>query len=236
MTLDELGNNALKRGLSFDVIATRDIQPDEEVFIDYGEEWEAAWSSHVNEFTPPNEDSFFGSYENLSAMEESEPFFRTKAELASNPYPKNIMTVCLYHEIDEYTYYPEEGLDEPLSDYPEEIVIDHYSIPGHHFIINEYDELSEPWWPCKVYRRHRSGNNEFTYTVRLFPRPIHDKPEWAVNNTPRFLRYLHSSSIRYMHKLWSSDMHLPNAFRHPIGIPDEIFPDQWKEEGVEAEQ
>ena len=35
-----------------DVVATRDIQPDEEVFIDYGEEWEVAWGDHVQNWKP----------------------------------------------------------------------------------------------------------------------------------------------------------------------------------------
>merc|ERR1719410_1713704 len=34
--------------LSFDVIATRDIKQDEEIFIDYGSLWEHAWTRHVH--------------------------------------------------------------------------------------------------------------------------------------------------------------------------------------------
>jgi hypothetical protein len=32
----------------------------------------------------------------------------------------------------------------------------------------------------------------------------------------------------FVDKPYKSDMHLPNAFRHEIMIPDEIFPDKWK--------
>jgi hypothetical protein len=39
-------------GLSFDFVALRDIAQDEEVLIDYGDAWEAAWQEHVAKFQP----------------------------------------------------------------------------------------------------------------------------------------------------------------------------------------
>jgi hypothetical protein len=36
------------------------------------------------------------------------------------------------------------------------------------------------------------------------------------------------SALSFFDKPGRTDMHLPNAFRHMIGIPDEIFPKQWK--------
>ncbi|KAL3894422.1 MAG: hypothetical protein SGARI_007747, partial [Bacillariaceae sp.] len=39
--------------LVFDVIATQNIEPDEEIFIDYGEAWEQAWRKHVEEWKTP---------------------------------------------------------------------------------------------------------------------------------------------------------------------------------------
>ncbi|GKY97920.1 hypothetical protein MPSEU_000750000 [Mayamaea pseudoterrestris] len=40
-------------GLAFDFVATRDIEPGEEVVIDYGEQWQAAWDDHVQRWKPP---------------------------------------------------------------------------------------------------------------------------------------------------------------------------------------
>jgi hypothetical protein len=40
-------------GLAFDYVAIRDIQQDEEVLIDYGNEWQEAWDKHVAEWKPP---------------------------------------------------------------------------------------------------------------------------------------------------------------------------------------
>jgi hypothetical protein len=36
------------------------------------------------------------------------------------------------------------------------------------------------------------------------------------------------SAIVFYDKPGMTDMHLPSAFRHLIGIPEEIFPKQWK--------
>jgi len=37
------------RGLSLEIVATRDIEQGEEVFIDYGRKWEEAWDQHLTE-------------------------------------------------------------------------------------------------------------------------------------------------------------------------------------------
>jgi hypothetical protein len=36
------------------------------------------------------------------------------------------------------------------------------------------------------------------------------------------------ASVRYFTKPYKSDQHLPGAFRHPIEIRDDLFPEQWK--------
>ena len=39
-----------KAGLSFDFVALRDIERDEEITIDYGSEWEEAWQNHLRSY------------------------------------------------------------------------------------------------------------------------------------------------------------------------------------------
>lgn len=39
-------------GLAFEFVAIRDIDEGEEVLIDYGDEWEAAWNAHLKSWTP----------------------------------------------------------------------------------------------------------------------------------------------------------------------------------------
>lgn len=39
-------------GLGFDYVALRDIAAGEEIFIDYGDDWQAAWNRHINNWKP----------------------------------------------------------------------------------------------------------------------------------------------------------------------------------------
>jgi hypothetical protein len=45
--------NEFHTGLQVDFIAVRDIEQEEEIFIDYGDLWQGAWEGHVKEFVPP---------------------------------------------------------------------------------------------------------------------------------------------------------------------------------------
>lgn len=54
----------LTSGLAFELIATRPIEPGEEILINYGEEWENAWERHVASWQPPR-----GSEKYVSGME-----------------------------------------------------------------------------------------------------------------------------------------------------------------------
>mmetsp|Transcript_10312 Transcript_10312/g.13647 ORF Transcript_10312/g.13647 Transcript_10312/m.13647 type:complete len:554 (+) Transcript_10312:67-1728(+) len=45
--------NETTAGLAFDLMSTRDLESGEEVFIDYGDEWEIAWRHHLGEWSPP---------------------------------------------------------------------------------------------------------------------------------------------------------------------------------------
>jgi hypothetical protein len=53
-------------GLQIDFVALRDIDANEEIFIDYGQEWEDAWREHVQQYNtkkPKHSDKYRVSYE-----------------------------------------------------------------------------------------------------------------------------------------------------------------------------
>jgi hypothetical protein len=51
---------------------------------------------------------------------------------------------------------------------------------------------------------------------------------WARNKKARILTSYPADSVIFIPEKYSSDQFLPSAFRHHIGIRDEIFPKQWK--------
>lgn len=163
------------RGLSMEVIATRDILPGEEVFIDYGVHWEEAWKSHVANWHPPAKDSGFDSYASVTEMNGKLHPVRTKDELEANPYPVNVKTIC------------------------------------HH----------SGWKKCTVLSRICPDDNR-SQSNCVFKVEVH--LDEGISNKKTVSRH----HILFTMRKYSSDQHLPGAFRHFIGVPDEMWPEQWK--------
>jgi SET domain-containing protein len=55
MTVENLETH-YSAGLAMTFVATQDIQPGEEIFLDYGDSWEKAWNEHVEKWTPAKGD------------------------------------------------------------------------------------------------------------------------------------------------------------------------------------
>ena len=79
-------------------VASRDIQPGEEVFIDYGEEWQNAWDEHVKKWEPISKESDLTRWTEKRDTPSGDPVtvyelnkkyvpVRTWAEQQANPYP-----------------------------------------------------------------------------------------------------------------------------------------------------
>lgn len=89
-TPEQLRHTLEKIGLSFEYVATRDIAEGEEVFMDYGDEWEAAWNDFVKNWKPlPGAENY------IHSTEWEEEYIRTATELKSNPYPENLVVMCI---------------------------------------------------------------------------------------------------------------------------------------------
>ena len=99
-----------------EVVAIRDIEQDEEIFMDYGKDWEEAWNRHVQNWKPAD---VAKDYVYPEDMDLTEPF-RTIKEQKENPYPKNLMLVC-----DTANYYREANTTmkwQPSKRWPEDLV------------------------------------------------------------------------------------------------------------------
>jgi len=200
--------------LSFDIVATRKIEPDEEVFIDYGVTWENAWRSHEVLWKPPEQNTKHFSYGSLTEHIKSKDV-RTAVEELKAPYPKNIYTACAYFHGQTEIQLP--GNWRELSD---EDILQNYSVTYQKFSLATGGLQEDK--TCQILFREENENDvndPSMYTVLFLPYEHGD--QLIVSGYPE--RY-----IKFNMKLYSSDQHLPKAFRSPIGIPDEIFPIEWK--------
>jgi hypothetical protein len=193
-------------GLSFDIVALRDIEEDEEIFIDYGEEWEAAWQEHVANFDAPRR----GYMPAFEMNQQAELQIKTIHE-ADYEHMEGIYTFCRKTLIDlalgaRDALAAEEELEAEVE-----------------------DSNGEACYPCRVV--HRNHND--SYIAELFVRKSTDHYTglWEVDtdrvvyvlfDIPRDTFYFNDAVYKRDHaQLWS--------FRHDMRIPDEIFPDAWRD-------
>ena len=235
-TMEDVTNTALlQQGsqLVFQYVATRDIAPDEELFLDYGNEWEVAWQYHVQQYpyhtsssshhhspTPP-------SPKYMSAHEynyyHSDDLLRTIEEQLVEPYPNNLQMRC--HRSLYFGYGTALGV---------------YEWTGRDYGL-----------PCRILDRWidrtivTSSLHMDLYTVQIEYVPAHTVTEqhyefqWSGTANDTTSRRTSTaiwvtrtdvprSAIRFFDRPYTTDLHQPYTFRHYIQMKDELFPPQWK--------
>jgi len=193
MSLEEIGQLVLenKRGLSLQVVATKDIYLNEEIFIDYGLSWEKEWKVHVETWTPPTDE--WEDYTPLKRLKEKGLFSQHEYEI--NKYTENVLLSCFY-----YTETHENNKENPQ----EKIKV------GEKYISNDIN-IESNLWPCTI--KNRIDDSKYTVSIPFYNVILENYP---------------AESIVFRMNQYTSDQHLPNAFRHFIGINNSIFPKQWR--------
>lgn len=192
-----------KAGLSFDFVALRDIEKDEEITIDYGDEWEAAWQTHVQEFESQRHPYYVPAFE-LNRMVDLQ--IKTIDEY---DYNKNGV-----HVFCRYMYIVLAGIDiEESNDWEGYL---------------EYERIEEGVYPCRVVKRnHANSYMAELYTIEQIEDDEHGTWQQSESvytvlfDVPRDAFYFRDSYYSRDHaQVWS--------FRHDMRIPDDIFPEIWK--------
>jgi len=255
-TLDDIANES-GRGLSLEIVAKSVIEEGEEVFIDYGEEWEAAWDDHLKKWKILQAESS-GTCEmqsESSCAQDSE--WKSVKELNDELLPLTIVadfsddmdditnvdsrgllfTGCFYqyYETDFWDRFDDEDFwdqfddEEPWREMEFEEVIDRYSYPADGFDLDPGATYTDnTFWPCDVIRKDNDDDEGF-YTVRILQHSEEPETAWGSKEFPEIISNYPRGSIRHFYKPYKSDLHLPHAFRHHIVLDDEIFPEQWKD-------
>jgi len=206
-------------GLMMEFVALRDIHRGEEITLDYGHEWETAWNDHVRGWYPvAGAEQYTPSY----VMDDVVTLLRTEEEQRSHPYPDNIITSCFYR----YS----EGKEEAQN------------IGGSNQNPSKRETAVVPWKmtrglfelnnlrPCQVIRREKGvGKDEkqVYYTAVIRNRYGLKREERIPKGETHIVTRIPRMAFRFTDKIYTTDQHLENAFRHFIGIPDDIFPEGW---------
>ena len=79
---------------------------------------------------------------------------------------------------------------------------------------------------CTILNRYADSDGESGYDVRI---QLDDEGLRFAD------RYLHRSGIKFFDLPYSNDLHLRPAFRHQIGLPNDMVPSRWKNAASEEE-
>lgn len=213
-TVEKIENSDATAKLAMEFVALRVIQAGEEIFLDYGDDWEASWTAHVNGWSPvPNADKY------VSAMQlESDNTTRLRTvyeEIREKTYSEHVVMMC----------------DTACENEAEEVERHYKNGTLNEFLL----ENDASWWPCSVLR-YRSiegksknyisdsatNEEEYLYTIHLYKNDNGKMiNNYLIKDVPRAI-------FHFVDKPYASDTFLPNAFRHDIRIPESIFPESWR--------
>lgn len=188
--------------LAFEFVAKRDIQPGEELFLDYGEAWEDAWQHHITSWKPAE-----GAKAYVPAWkvnEYADPLWTVFDEMEEPKYPKNVEARC----------------DRAFLSDDDEIWISHMK---NGTIESYLAQESEPLVKCEV-MRYELKNGAYLYTVTI----LEDDPDDDGKIINHLVEGIPRAGIKFVDRPYTSDIFLPNAFRHDIRIPDTMFPEAWR--------
>ena len=185
--------------LAMELVAIRDIEPGEEIFLDYGDEWEAAWQQHVKEWKPvEGADTYVSAFEMNQKVDH---VFRTEFEQMRNPYPPNL--ILKFHK-----YF--------RNDEKRRTWLEQHPLP--------FTKPLNLWMESRSLRcdvlRYSLVGKRVLYTIAI-PRNDDDDTWVLLEDVPQ-------EAIFFQDRPHTTDIFLENAFRHDIRIPDEMFPEQWK--------
>jgi hypothetical protein len=191
-----------KPQLAFDYIATRDIQEGEELFLDYGDSFEASWQKHVANYKTMSANDYIDGM-TINIHYSTVPI-RTAQEQASNPYPEHLQ-IRAHGLLQNFPDLKDGMFTWTINDYGLSArVIERFMTATEHYYTVEVGILDNDVWNDKLTRDREAG---VTWVRR--------------EKVPR-------NAVVFYDKPGYADMYMPNAFRQLIGIPDGIFPEQWK--------
>ena len=210
-------NGSYPRPLLFlELVATREINPGEELYLDYGRAWEDAWWKHVQAWEPKDE-HYTPSY----VMDDAIRLLRTQKEQKEHPYPKNLITSCFYRYSDRKN---DDQIASPSSISTED---KDNKIQGFRWKLTKGLFDLEHLRPCQVLRRSEDSKGRSAYVVKMMNRPGLSAEE-IIPEDVHIVTHIPRSAIRFTDKMGTTDMHLPTAFRHEIGL--DIFPKAWMDD------
>jgi hypothetical protein len=197
-------------GLIMEYVALRDIKPNEEILLDYGDRWNEAWEEYVRGWVPTrNGNGYVGAWLYNDFMT---PVL-TMEEQKTHPYPDNVVTYCYVGPVNHEQPATRSKYGDLTYDWT--------------FYDDLYEKTAQAY-VCDILERHGKDDDTFqsmhpdreTYIARV---ERTDDKEWILLKVPR-------RAIEFFDNQYESDLFLRTAFRHEIGLPDHLLAEAWKDQ------
>lgn len=213
-------------GLILEVVALRDIEPHEEIFIDYGTEWQTAYDKHVQIWNQKIQSGIIPKVWPIRAIDLNTQYhtvsalkpFPTIDETDFESFPSNVMLMAFLLLKDTENAGTMEdpklwNMDEPNAAYVTE---------------NLFEVRVVRRQPLEYVTKDGSSTTttSYSYTVQWVSSSSTDDEDG--NNEPKMVvvKDVPHEAMVFVDRPGMTDQHYlyEHSFRHYIGIPDEIFP------------
>ncbi len=197
--LIEEGNSHL--GLVMEVVALKEIQEGEEVTIDYGPEWATAWKDHLEQWEASAHEGTIGTTWPIRALDYNNLFVDKPFPINKEEYPENLM-------LKAFLLVKKPTDEPPVNEGGEKVRI---------WTETSKTMTSENIFDCDLIEVQEfttpDGAISWNYTMR-----------WTGKSETTVVKNVPHKAFVFVDRPGTSDQHIGRAFRHYIGIPDEIFP------------
>jgi hypothetical protein len=215
LTLDNV-REMKNAGLVLEFVATTELMPGDEIFLNYGKSFEDAWNAHTKSWISIPRDSSVGTAytQDLNKLNT----IRTQPEQRRHPYPDNVFTSCYYNHADSLR--KNEKNHDGLNTWIKSNTI---------FFVKNLR-------PCMILDRHESRSNghdeknDFTYTVGILNRFGLIREERLPEGQRHIVTGVPRNAINFSNKIYTTDQHMSSAFRHEIHLEEKVFPLQWQDQ------
>jgi hypothetical protein len=223
---EEMGDAVDSSTLVLEIVALRDIRAGEEIFLDYGTEWDHAWSEHIKRWEVEKKSAPLGAdnkvpyqsaFEWLAAHDtRKDRLWRTEEEQFSDPYPENLQTACyvsvhrFFEELQDEGLEYREAMDWRRSDETSHMACLRPCSITHRIDIDGIVKYHAIVHPMKRFEEPEECGGEYLPSGGL-----------TVEEIP-------TEAVTLIDKPYSSDMHQPWAFRQSMAFPENSFPSSWR--------
>jgi hypothetical protein len=188
---------------ALDYVALRDIEVGEELFLDYGTDWEDAWTTYQEEWEKEERTSEWKTYRSAHVWNDlfADTMLRTPDEQLLDSYPSHLDIRCHANVVALRSSLP--------ADYP--WTLTDYGVPCT--LLDRFLEDGQMLYTVDIELRPAVGLDNLrpeTTEVRLMTR----------TDLPR-------EAFRFFDAPGTSELTRTNTFRRWISLPEGLYPEQW---------